>query len=191
MNATKVCLAQAGEAENGGGERWQSLKILIRANFAAGPFCRETNYTARSVAGLDAAAKKAGVCPEAKTASVRNVKRVATANEGGSRVCHNSGNRQRAGETGCKGGRKMPDLTDRQRRDLREMLCDDIAEHLQANGYAWRDRPSAADRCKFMATSGYALPFVNRFFVYVGLLGEWPVGYRGEGGWEKLQITPS
>lgn len=82
----------------------------------------------------------------------------------------------------------MCNLTDLQRRDLRELLCDEIEDYCREYAQDWAVYPEASNACKFMATTEDEWPYVNRYKLMVELLGEWPVGYRGEGGWEKMEL---
>jgi hypothetical protein len=83
----------------------------------------------------------------------------------------------------------MIDLTDRQRFALRESLCDVLSEYSEEwSASSWD--ADAVDDAK-SAIDGRLTQITVKMFRHirglVELLGEWPIGHRGEGGWEKLE----
>jgi hypothetical protein len=81
----------------------------------------------------------------------------------------------------------MIDLTPEQRIVLRECLCEHIAGLCEScDATPWCEEGDR--RARFMATSSHqTVLFINPFRALYQLLGEWPVGHRGEKGWEKIE----
>jgi len=76
-------------------------------------------------------------------------------------------------------------LTDRQRFALRECLLREISAFSEAASCCgWNQL--VVDHSRFLVQN--SSPRTQVANVLVELLGEWPVGYRGEGGWEKIEL---
>lgn len=90
----------------------------------------------------------------------------------------------------------MKDLTDRQRFALRESLCDVLSGYSEGWSASSWDAEAVDDARKMVGREcdsyGERFHGVTTFARHlnglVELLGEWPVGYRGEGGWEKVGL---
>lgn len=80
----------------------------------------------------------------------------------------------------------MLNLTDRQRFALRESLCNEIESFsVRHTGDKWSEK--AIPVCRVLTKVFDGVNYMPTFAVLVELLGEWPVGYRGEGGWERIE----
>lgn len=79
----------------------------------------------------------------------------------------------------------MCNLTDRQRFALRESLLREISAFSKRVSCCGWD-VSAVDRLRSIVRDRPR--YVPVATGLVELLGEWPVGYRGEGGWEKIEL---
>jgi hypothetical protein len=80
----------------------------------------------------------------------------------------------------------MIDLTDRQRFALRESLLREISAFSEDVSCCGWDVQAVATCRMLVANSSPRTPVANTL---VELLGEWPVGHRGEKGWEKLEAS--
>ena len=84
----------------------------------------------------------------------------------------------------------MIDLTDRQRFALRESLCDVLSGYSEGwSASSWDDEAVAEARtfCLGNRQSAMHVKVYRQMVGLVELLGEWPVGYRGQGGWERIE----
>lgn len=85
----------------------------------------------------------------------------------------------------------MLTLTDRQRFALRESLCDVLSDYSEEWSATSWDQCSVNGVRRMISSTGADEGWSRRLKQLVGLvelLGEWPVGYRGEGGWEKIEL---
>lgn len=83
----------------------------------------------------------------------------------------------------------MCNLTDRQRFALRESLCDLLGEYSERCSATSYDLDAVADARSMLGKEPQGVKEWARHFTgLVELLGEWPVGYRGEGGWERIEL---
>lgn len=85
----------------------------------------------------------------------------------------------------CFRGKAMPtDLTGRQRFALRESLLREIEARCASAGFPWAIYPEVANGLRRLADGRCE----TNLDLFASLLGEWPVGFRGKGGWEKIEL---
>lgn len=77
----------------------------------------------------------------------------------------------------------MVNLTDRQRFALRESLCDVLADYSDVISCSSWDAEAVIYAKTVVLKKGCDDHLVG----LVELLGEWPVGFRGQDGWEKIE----
>lgn len=86
----------------------------------------------------------------------------------------------------------MCNLTDRQRFALRESLCDVLSDYSEEwSATSWDQTSVNGVQRMIMASTNKDAGWSRRLKQLRGLvelLGEWPVGYRGEQGWEKVEL---
>lgn len=84
----------------------------------------------------------------------------------------------------------MPDLTNRQRFALRESLCDVLSGYSEGYSDSSWEPAAVADAKNYVMRNRFGGVWCQLRGL-VELLGEWPVGYRGQGGWEPIEPLPA